>query len=166
MNIKKVCAKKPTKKQKETIDFMLDYLPGVEKIKYNYPATILWFKNGGKVVVKHRDGKRDLEKAILYGWIKHVKGESKKKAKEKVSGDPYTYEYMIPVTIKNIEFWLGEFFDRKLNGLNMVVDASCSAKAEIDRLRKENERLIEEDLKHPQQITINENNPLTKGLDF
>ena len=61
------------KKPKDTtIPFMLDYLPDVKKIIHNDPATVLIFKDGSKSVVK-REQDHDLEKAILYAWVKKHK---------------------------------------------------------------------------------------------
>lgn len=55
-----------------TIPFMLNYLPDVKKIIHNDPATILIFKDGSKSVVI-REQEHDLEKAILYAWVKKHK---------------------------------------------------------------------------------------------
>jgi hypothetical protein len=62
----------PTSLRQKTINFMLDYLPDVKKIIHNYPATVLIFKNGLKSVVKCEQD-HDLEKAVLYAWVKHHK---------------------------------------------------------------------------------------------
>ncbi len=72
-------------KKEETINFMLDYLPGIKKIIYNEPATILVFKNGGKSIVKCQDdNEHDLEKAILFAYVKHAKKECKRREKQKI----------------------------------------------------------------------------------
>ena len=64
----------------EIIKFMKEYLPGIEKIIYNYPATILFMKDGSKSVVKHVDSScPDLEKSILYAWAKYEIKKKKKK---------------------------------------------------------------------------------------
>jgi transposase-like protein len=44
----------------------------VKKIIHNYPATVLVFKDGSKSVVKCEQ-EHDLEKAILYAWVKRYK---------------------------------------------------------------------------------------------
>jgi hypothetical protein len=72
LGIEVVCESYIKTKGQETIDFMLNYLPDVKKIIHNYPATVLVFKDGSKSVVKCEQ-KHDLEKAILYSWVKHHK---------------------------------------------------------------------------------------------
>lgn len=52
--------------------FFLEYLPDVKKIIFNYPATILIFKNNEKSIVKHKDEDyNDPEKAVLFAYVKY-----------------------------------------------------------------------------------------------
>ena len=61
-------------KATEIIKFMLEYLPEIRKINIHGDRTVLYFKSGGKTMVKKSDGEDyDLEKAVLYGFIKHMK---------------------------------------------------------------------------------------------
>jgi len=71
--------------QEDTINFMLEYLPDVEKIIVNGKHTILIFKDGSKSVVKCTQDDQDAEKGILYAWVKH----HKKKKKHKIDAKTY-----------------------------------------------------------------------------
>lgn len=84
--------KKPEPKD-TTIDFMLNYLPDVKKIIHSDPDTVLIFKDGSTSTVE-RQQKHDLEKAILYAWVK--------KHKKKISNNYYAtvsgYRWISPWT--------------------------------------------------------------------
>ena len=54
---------------------MLNYLPDVKKIIYKDPDTIIVFKDNSVSMVE-RQQDHDLEKAILYAWVKKHKKKS------------------------------------------------------------------------------------------
>ncbi len=61
-------------KASKSINFLIEYLPEVKKIITNRDCTILLFKDGGKSVVKKGEGEKyDLEKAVLYAYVKWSK---------------------------------------------------------------------------------------------
>lgn len=53
-------------------------VPHIDHVKFNGPATIVFWKDGTKTVVKH-DGKghKDKRQAILYAFIRKIYGEGK-----------------------------------------------------------------------------------------
>lgn len=52
--------------------------PHVDHVKFNDPATIVFWKDGTKTVVKHDGkGRKDKRQAILYAFIRKIYGEGK-----------------------------------------------------------------------------------------
>ena len=53
-------------------------LPHIDHVKFNGPATIVFWKDGTKTVVKHDGkGRKDKRQAILYAFIRKIYGEGK-----------------------------------------------------------------------------------------
>lgn len=52
--------------------------PHIDHVKFNGPATIVFWKDGTKTVVKHDgNGRKDKRVAILYAFIRKIYGEGK-----------------------------------------------------------------------------------------
>lgn len=52
--------------------------PRIDHVKFNGPATIVFWKDGTKTVVKHDGkGRKDKRQAILYAFIRKIYGEGK-----------------------------------------------------------------------------------------
>lgn len=52
--------------------------PHIDHVKFNGPATIVFWKDGTKTVVKHDGkGRKDKRQAILYAFIRKIYGEGK-----------------------------------------------------------------------------------------
>lgn len=52
--------------------------PHIDHVKFNGPATIVFWKDGTKTVVKHDGkGRKDKRLAILYAFIRKIYGEGK-----------------------------------------------------------------------------------------
>lgn len=53
-------------------------VPHIDHVKFNGPATIVFWKDGTKTVVKHDGkGRKDKRQAILYAFIRKIYGEGK-----------------------------------------------------------------------------------------
>ena len=53
-------------------------VPHIDHVKFNGPATIVFWKDGTKTVVKHDGkGRKDKRLAILYAFIRKIYGEGK-----------------------------------------------------------------------------------------
>lgn len=53
-------------------------LPHIDHVVFNGPATIVFWKDGTKTVVKHDGkGRKDKRQAILYAFIRKIYGEGK-----------------------------------------------------------------------------------------
>ena len=53
-------------------------LPRIDHVKFNGPATIVFWKDGTKTVVKHDGkGRKDKRQAILYAFIRKIYGEGR-----------------------------------------------------------------------------------------
>lgn len=53
-------------------------LPHIKEVKFNGPATIVFWRDGTKTVVKHDGkGRKDKKQAILYAFIRKIYGEGK-----------------------------------------------------------------------------------------
>ena len=53
-------------------------LPHIDHVKFNGPATIVFWKDGTKTVVKHDGkGRKDKRLAILYAFMRKIYGEGK-----------------------------------------------------------------------------------------
>lgn len=53
-------------------------VPHIDHVKFNGPATIVFWKDGTKTVVKHDGkGRKDKKQAILYAFIRKIYGEGK-----------------------------------------------------------------------------------------
>lgn len=53
-------------------------VPHIDYVKFNGPATIVFWKDGTKTVVKHDGkGRKDKRQAILYAFIRKIYGEGK-----------------------------------------------------------------------------------------
>lgn len=53
-------------------------LPHIDHVKFNGPATIVFWKDGTKTVVKHDGkGRKDKKQAILYAFIRKIYGEGR-----------------------------------------------------------------------------------------
>lgn len=65
----------------DNIPFELNYfkkIPHIDHVKFNGPATIVFWKDGTKTVVKHDGkGRKDKRQAILYAFIRKIYGEGK-----------------------------------------------------------------------------------------
>jgi hypothetical protein len=58
--------------------FGLQRVPHIDHVKFNGPATIVFWKDGTKTVVKHDGkGRKDKRQAILYAFIRKIYGEGK-----------------------------------------------------------------------------------------
>lgn len=53
-------------------------VPHIDHVKFNGPATIVFWKDGTKTVVKHDGkGRKDKRQAILYAFIRKIYGEGR-----------------------------------------------------------------------------------------
>ena len=53
-------------------------IPHIDHVKFNGPATIVFWKDGTKTVVKHDGkGRKDKRQAVLYAFIRKIYGEGK-----------------------------------------------------------------------------------------
>lgn len=53
-------------------------VPHIDHVKFNDPATIVFWKDGTKTVVKHDGkGRKDKRQAILYAFIRKIYGEGR-----------------------------------------------------------------------------------------
>lgn len=53
-------------------------VPHIDHVKFNGPATIVFWKDGTKTVVKHDgNGRKDKRQAILYAFIRKIYGEGR-----------------------------------------------------------------------------------------
>ena len=64
--------------QKVWADKFFETKPHIDHVKFNGPATIVFWKDGTKTVVKHDGkGRKDKRLAILYAFIRKIYGEGK-----------------------------------------------------------------------------------------
>lgn len=64
--------------QKVWADKFFETKPHIDHVKFNGPATIVFWKDGTKTVVKHDGkGRKDKRQAILYAFIRKIYGEGK-----------------------------------------------------------------------------------------
>lgn len=53
-------------------------IPHIDHVKFNGPATVVFWKDGTKTVVKHDgNGRKDKKMAVLYAFIRKIYGEGK-----------------------------------------------------------------------------------------
>jgi len=53
-------------------------IPHIDHVKFNGPATIVFWKDGTKTVVKHDGkGRKDKKMAVLYAFIRKIYGEGR-----------------------------------------------------------------------------------------
>lgn len=80
-NINEFMEEKEMGPEELTLDFKLyyAYAPKAKEIKINGPATIIFWEDGDKTVVKHDGkGRKDKRMGILYAYIKKIYGPGKK----------------------------------------------------------------------------------------